>query len=131
LFLLEKSEQSSSVLLLFLIGESIAHPRSAPCQSSKSTKLIQQLKFSYYHQETKRPTKTKTKIVFSLLNFFPYKTKQTIWSQKSSWTARTAIIGNPLLWRWLRLFCFVLSKFFFWLKSLQQNRDDHQQARKE
>jgi hypothetical protein len=122
LFLLEKSEQSSSVLLLFLIVESIAHPPGvdSPLSELQINKTHTTTKKFSYYQETKKTNKNqKTKTVFSLLNFFPYKTKKKtnyLVSKKIklSWTTRT---GNPssaihYLWRWLRLLCFVLFCFF-------------------
>ncbi len=76
LFLLEKSEQSSSVLLLILTNPSLT-PRSAPCQSSKSTELIQHLKSSYY-QETKRPTKNQNKKSLQFTKLLPIQDKNKL-----------------------------------------------------
>lgn len=53
-------------------------PRSAaPCQSTKSTKLIQHLKSSYY-QETKRPTKNQNKKSLQFTELLPIQDKNKL-----------------------------------------------------
>jgi len=114
LFLLEKSEQSSSILLLFLIGESIAHPPvGGPLSEHKINKTHTTPKILILPRNQKTNQKPKQKESSVYWTSSHTRQKQIIWSQKLSWTARTAIIGNPLLWRWSRLFCFVFSKFIF------------------